>query len=435
MIRSDRLDNNRVLDEGRGALHSGRSVVSETAMPPSSLPSFSAKALNAPAVYFPQYDTPPRYDFDQGMPDPATYPLAELEACARQVLQTQGSAACGYFGQAGRSEMVYGYAGLRDRIAAWVGRRDRLALDRNNILLMNGSSAGLSMIASALAGPGGGAIVESTTFPYMATFLEGTGATVLRAAVDGQGMVIADAERCLQEMKARGLTPKVIYTIPTFHVPTGVLMPLARRRELLELARRWNVFVVEDNCYHELWYDEPTPPTLLSMEPGGRVIQSDSFSKMLAPGLRTGWVVAAPEVAAMIGRLRPDLGVSQFTSHVIDAWMAGERLDAHLQRVRPIYKRKRDVAAAALRRHCSGFVTFSVPQGGIFFWLELAREVDGRKVREALLRDGVACRPGERFAGATADNGYLRMSFLQVEEAEIERGVALLGKAFAAATR
>lgn len=404
-------------------------------MTPNALPPFSAKALAAPAVFFPQYDTPPRYDFDQGMPDPATYPLKDLEACAIQVLQTQGRAACGYFGAAGRSEMIFGYAGLRDSIAAWVNKRDKLALDRKNIMLMNGSAAGLSMIANALVGPGDGAIVESTTFPYMATFLETTGATVLRAAVDSEGMVVADAERRLQEMKERGLTPKLIYTIPTFHVPTGVLMPLARRQQLLELARRWNVYVVEDNCYNELWYDQPTPPTLLSLEPGGRVIQSDSFSKMLAPGLRTGWVVASHDVAAMIGRMRPDLGVSQFTSHIVDAWMANGRLDAHLDRVRPIYKHKRDVAADALRRHCGDFVKFTVPQGGIFFWLELAKGIDGEKVRETLLREGVACRPGERFAGATAENGYLRMSFLQVEEAEIERGVALLGQAFAAASK
>jgi len=227
----------------------------------------------------------------------------------------------------------------------------------------------------------------------------------------------------------------VIYTIPTFHVPTGVLMPLQRRKQLLDLANRWNVFVVEDNCYNELWYDQPTPPTLLSLDDSGRVIQSDSFSKMLAPGLRTGWVVADAPVAAMVGRMRPDLGVSQFTSHVLDAWMGDGRLDDHLERVRPLYRRKRDVAAAALQRHCESAVRFSVPQGGIFFWLELTRGIDGAGVRELLLRDGVACRPGERFAGATAPNGYLRMSFLQVTEDEIERGVALLGQALSAASQ
>lgn len=399
------------------------------------LPAFSAKALAAPAVFFPQYDTPPRYDFDQGMPDPATYPLAQLQACTEQVLRTQGRAACGYFGAAGRSEMVYGYTGLRDSLAAWAGKRDGRSLDRNNILLANGSAAGLSMVANALIGPGDGALVESTTFPYMASFMEGTGATVLRAAVDGQGMVVEDAERRLQELKERGVKPKAIYTIPTFHVPTGVLMPLQRRQQLLELARRWNLFLIEDNCYNELWYDQPTPPTLQSMDTEGRVIQSDSFSKMLAPGLRTGWITASAEVAAMIGRMRPDLGVSQFTSHILDAWMAEGRLDSHLAHVRPLYRRKRDVAADALRRHCSDFVKFSVPQGGIFFWLELAREIDGQKVREILLREGVACRPGERFAGASSANGYLRMSFLQVEEPEIERGVALLGQAFRTASR
>ncbi len=404
-------------------------------MTTTALPDFSAKALASPAVFFPQYDTPPRYDFDQGMPDPSTYPLESLRACADTVLKNHGQAACGYFGAAGRSEMVYGYAGLRDSIAEWVGKRDKLALDRHNVILMNGSAAGLSMVANALVGPGDGAVVESTTFPYMASFLENTGATVLRAAVDGEGIVVDAVEQRLLEMRQQGLVPKLIYTIPTFHVPTGVLMPLARRQQLLELARRWNVYVVEDNCYNELWYDQPTPPTLLSLEPGGRVIQSDSFSKMLAPGLRTGWVVASPKVAAMIGRMRPDLGVSQFTSHVVNAWMANGRLDAHLNHVRPLYRRKRDVAADALRQHCGPFVKFNVPGGGIFFWLELAQGIDGQKVRETLLLDGVACRPGERFAGATSESGYLRMSFLQVPEDEIERGVALLGKAFAAASQ
>lgn len=398
------------------------------------LPPFSDKALAAPAVFYPQYDTPPRYDFDQGMPDPTTYPLAALQTCAEQVVKSHGQAACGYFGRAGRSEMIYGYAGLRDSIATWVGKRDKLALDRKNIMLVSGSAAGLSMIANALVGPGDGAIIEATTFPYMASFLENTGATVLRAAIDQEGLVMDDVERCLREMKERGIVPKLIYTIPTFHVPTGVLMPLARRQRLLDIVRRWNVYVVEDNCYNELWYDQPTPPTLLSLEPGGRVIQSDSFSKMLAPGLRTGWMVAAPEVIAMIGRMRPDLGVSQFTSHMVNAWMADGQLDEHMNKVRPLYRRKRDIAADALRRHCGAYVKFQVPQGGIFFWLELAPGIDGQKVRDILLRDGVACRPGERFSGATAENGYLRMSFLQVEEGEIERGVALLGKAFAAAS-
>ena len=140
------------------------------------------------------------------MPDPATYPLDDLQACAARVLETQGRAACGYFGAAGCSEMVYGNAGLRGSIDAWVGKRDGLALDRSNVMLMNGSAAGLSMVANALAGSDEGDVVEATTFPYMATYLETTGATVLRAAVDEDGMVIDDAELRLQEMKERGIT-------------------------------------------------------------------------------------------------------------------------------------------------------------------------------------------------------------------------------------
>ena len=394
-------------------------------------PFFAARVASAPASVFPQYDVPPRYDFDQGMPDPATYPLGELESYAKKVLEKDGLASCGYFGAAGRSEMQYGFLGLRQQIANWIARRDGRTLLDKGVLLANGSSAGLSLIANAFLGPGDGAVVEVTTFPYMRMFMESTGATIFTAPVDEHGLDVDAVALRLKQMQDVGLKPKMIYAIPTFHVPTGVLMPLERRKKLLALAQKWNVLLVEDNCYYEMWYDAPPPPTLFSMDDSGLVIQSDSFSKMLAPGVRTGWVAGAPEAIQALARIRQDLGVGQFITHVLASWMADNKLAPHLDAIRPRYRHKRDAAHAALQKHCAKFVTYRKPEGGIFFWLELAPGIDVAAVRERALQQGVACRPGEKFGSDPDGKGYLRMSFLQVPEEEIERGVAVLGKALA----
>jgi len=389
----------------------------------------SSKVRNAPPVYFPPPPDWIKYNFDQGTPAPEIYPLKDLQHYAARTLDIFGADALGYYAGNHYDEMSYGYAGLRERIAERIERRDGRNPGVDGIMLVNGSAQGIALIAHALLDAGDGVVVEASSFPYAVGYFRATGATVLTAPVDAEGMVIEAVEARLREMRAQGIRPKLIYTIPTFQVPTGTTMPLARRQRLLALAKEWDVLIFEDNCYFELHYDGPPPPTLYSLDDSGRVLQSDSFSKMLAPGLRMAWLAAPPELLRAVAAVREDLGVSQWTARMLEAYMAAGKLDPHLDSVRVLYRRKRDVALRALREHCAGLVSFEVPAGGIYFWLRLADDIDAEPLRLRMVDEGVACRPGERFMDDASAAQYLRVAFLQVPEQEVERGIAALGRA------
>jgi len=395
----------------------------------------SSKVRNAPPVYFPPPPDWIKYNFDQGTPAPEIYPLADLQQYAARALDTFGADALGYYAGNHYDEMSYGYAGLRAQIAARIERRDGKNPGLDGVLLVNGSAQGIALVAHALLDAGDGVVVEASSFPYAVGYFRATGATVLTAPVDADGLVVDAVEMRLREMRARGIRPKLIYTIPTFQVPTGTTMPLARRERLLALAEAWDVLILEDNCYFELHYDGEPPPTLFHLDDSGRVLQSDSFSKMLAPGLRMAWLAGAPELLRAVTAVREDLGVSQWTARLLEAYMADGRLDPHLERVRVLYRRKRDVALRALREHCAELASFEVPAGGIYFWLRLADDIDAERLRLRMMDEGVACRPGERFMDDASAAQYLRVAFLQVSEPEIERGIAALGRALAACRR
>lgn len=396
---------------------------------------FTRRVREAPAPFFVKPPVPVTYDFDQGVPAPELYPLDELAHYAAAAIERFGPSALSYVGGEGYEELTYGSGGLREVLAERIGERQGRQLGPLGVMLFNGSAQGLANVAAAFCEPGDGVVVEASSFPFMLGYLAATGAELATAAVDDDGMVIEDVEAAFDRLGARGLRPKLVYTIPTYQVPTGTCMPLARRQQLLDLAKRRGVVVVEDNCYYDVHYDEPPPPTLLSLDDSGLVIQSDSFSKILAPGLRMGWLAGAPEALAAVATVRQDLGVSQWLARTLQLYVADGRLDPHLDDLRTGYRRKRDVALAALRRHCEPLVRFRVPKGGIYFWLEIADDVDLEAVRDRLALDGVACRPGERFTGDDSGRRFLRMAYLQVPEDEIERGVAALGKALAASRK
>src|SRR5262249_31748154 len=154
---------------------------------------------------------------------------------------------------------------------------------------------------------------------------------------DDDGMDVDEVERRLEELRARGLRPKLIYTIATFQLPTGTCLSLARRRRLIELARRWQVVVLEDNGYGELRFEGTRLPTLLELDDTGLVIQSDSFSKTVVPGIRLGWLAGSPEAIAGVAAVRQDLGVSQWMSRIMAEYLAEGKLDPHIAAANRVY--------------------------------------------------------------------------------------------------
>ena len=234
--------------------------------------------------------------------------------------------------------------------------------------------------------------------------------------------------------RPRAFAPKLIYVIPTFHVPTGSLMPLERREKLVAIAQKWGVMVVEDNAYYEQYFDEQPPRTLFSLDDSGLVLLSETFGKQLAPGLRLGYMTGVPDAMHALDLVREDLGVNKLIPMMLDEYIADGKLDAHMQRVREASRQKRDIALAALRKYCEPWVEFEVPRGGIYFWLKLSDRIDPEKLNELMHAKRIACRAGEGF-GEEGGAGYLRMSFQQETVEGIERGVEILGEALAASVR
>jgi 2-aminoadipate transaminase len=391
---------------------------------------YSAQARRGAPIFFPSPPVPVTYNFDQGLAAAETFPLQELAELARKVLERDGSRALEY-GDVSRdyTELVYGYRRLRELIAERIAARQGRALEPDGVILTSGSVQAIGLAAHAYLGPGDAAIVEATSFPYGMRYMESTGAVLASAAVDDDGLVVDEVERRLRELVARGLRPKLIYTIPTFQLPTGTCLSLERRRRLVRLAQQWNVIVLEDQVYGELRYEGEALPTLLSLDDSGLVIQSDSFSKTVVPGIRLGWMAGQRDAIAGVAAVREDLGVSQWMSRIMADYLAEGRLDPHLEQVNRVYRAKRDAAVAALRRHCGERVRFRVPQGGFYLWLEIAEGIDAERARDLAARGGVFCRPGEMFTGDASGRRFLRMSFSQVGIDEIERGVAVLGEA------
>lgn len=405
---------------------------------------YSKLALDGPPLFFPDPPARVTFNFDQGIAAQETFPIEELKELAGRVLDRDRGRALEYisFGHddatgdivylASYIELVLGHTGLREQLARWLGaRQDVDGLTADGVIVTNGSVQAIALATAAFLDPGDGALIESASFPYAARFIGMRGADLRTVDIDGQGMVVESLVRRLEEFRRDGVRPKLLYVIPTFQLPTGAVMPEDRRRRLLEVAEEWDLVVLEDGIYSDLRYGGEPVPSLLSLDTTGRVLQSHAFSKIMAPALRLGWMAGRPEMIEALAAVRQDLGVSQWMCRLMAAYLAEDRMDAHIDAANALYRRKRDIAVEAVREHCGRWVDFDVPQGGFYLWLRMRDGVDWEKAQHEAALGGVFCRPGERFTGSAEGARYLRLAFSHAPEHELRRGIEVLGAAIA----
>lgn len=390
---------------------------------------FSTIARNGFDFYMPAMpDMPSPLVFESGLPDPATFPVDDLARLYAEVLRDETADL--QYGTPIEGDLSYGFVGLR-RLLAERGRRiDGRAMDPSWVMLTNGGVHGISSAALAFLDPGDVAAVECPTWEFILQDVRNTGAEPVAIPLDEQGLRVDVLEDELRRLHAEHRRLKLLYTIPTFNVPTGVTTTLERRRRLIELAVEHNFVVVEDNVYGELRYEGEPVPSLFSLDEHGVVVKIESFSKTFVPGLRLGWVAAHPSAMAAVARVRRDIGVSQLNARVMARYLAEGRFDPHVEQVNHLYRAKRDAALAALEEHCSRWVRWNRPEGGYFLWLELDDAVDGQKVQAKAMAEGVMCRPGERFFGQTGEGAQqLRLAFTNPSIDAMGRAIAVLGRA------
>jgi GntR family transcriptional regulator/MocR family aminotransferase len=244
--------------------------------------------------------------------------------------------------------------------------------------------------------------------------------------MDGQGMQVEKLEKLLQQHH-----PKLIYTIPNFHNPTGTSLSSARRRQLIVLAERYNVPILEDDFVGDLRYEGHAQPSLKALDPGGQVIYVGTFSKMLMPGLRVGFIVAdGPVYDSLLNFKRlSDLASSTLIQRALDAYVTVGRYQTYLHRSSQAFRKRRDGMVGAIRKHLPSTVSFDVPTGGLFIWLRLPDGIFADELLPLACKQGVSFVPGNYFFIDRAQGReWIRLNFASQPVEDIEEGIQRLGK-------
>lgn len=368
--------------------------------------------------------------FAGGFPDSALFDVPGLQAASQQALAQEPGAALQY----GATE---GYEPLRQQIAQFMHSKGVQSLAPQELIVTTGSQQALDLLAKCMIDEGDKVIVEGPTFLATIQCFRLYGADVVSAPIDSEGVQIEALEQLIVQHR-----PKMIYTIPTFGNPSGATLSLERRKRLLELAVRYQVLVVEDDPYGDLYFDAPPPPSLLALSdqvPGSRdfLAHCGSLSKVLAPGLRIGWLVAPAELLAkaVMCKQFSDAHTSTFAQATAAQYLAAGKMPAALAKVRQVYAQRAQVMMQALRQELGDAVEFTAPQGGLFLWLRLTGKggklTDANELAKRAIDQGVAFVPGAPFFSQNPDMASLRLSFATADEEKIREGVRRLAKALA----
>lgn len=354
-----------------------------------------------------------------GNPDPGSFPYAEIAQAAADVMETDGAAALSYGDP-------YGQLALREWVCHKHKVLENLDITPDNILITNGSGDALGLVIQTFVDEGDAVITEAPTFSATLQTLRRNGASLHGIPVDKDGMRTDLLAAKLEELAQAGTPCKLIYTIDTFQNPSGPTLTLARRHELLALARQYNVVVLEDDAYGELRWEGQTVPSLFELDKGGMVARTGTLSKILGAGVRIGWVVASPAMLPYISTFNFSGGVSPLTSRICLKYMQGH-FEPHVQELRAIYKAKRDAMIETLETGLAGTdAVWNRPEGGFFIWLKLPTGTDATKLQQLATDAGVAYVAGAAFMPNGGGQEYIRLAFSYETLDALREGTALV---------
>lgn len=372
---------------------------------PSAIRAF-AKLINDPSII----------SFAGGVPSPETFPAERIAEIAARVIVEKRSVALQY-------GPTRGLTRLCDFVAA-VCRARGIDCTPDDVLMTTGSQQALDLIAHTLLDPGDVVLVELPTYIGGTSSFHARSAELVGVAQDDDGIV----PESLAEVAAR-TKPKLLYTIPNFQNPSGRLMTQQRRAEVLRVAAEHDFLVIEDDPYGELLYvREADTLAMKSRDDDGRVIYLGSFSKILAPGLRCGWIVAAPELLSKleIAKQAADLCSGMLDQSIVDEFTAAGELPAQIEKVRAFYRRKRATMLEALEEHFHEHATWTPADGGLFTFVTLRDDVDTAALVPDAISAGVAYVPGAPFFVDGSGRNTMRLTFAKENDERIREGVKRL---------
>ncbi len=368
----------------------------------------------------------PKYNFIGGHSDPDMVPMEGFIEAATNVFRGDPRNISMYNFDGGPQGIVPLRQFLVNKLATHRGVNTTV----DEILITSGSGLAIELINEILLEEGDTVIVEAFSFSGALGNIRRRRVNMVAIEVDQDGMRMDQLAEALEQLRAAGVRPKYIYTIPTLQNPTGTVMTVERRLRMLELSSEYGVPIFEDECYADLIFEGEYENAIRAMDDSNRVLHIGSFSKSLGPGTRLGYIVAGWEVMSRLLSRKNDAGTGVMDQMIVADYF-NNHYEEHILGMRAALKRKCDVLASALRESFGPNVEFEVPRGGMYLWVKLPKGVDSRDLVIPALREGIAFNPGPDWsADPEAAAGYIRLCFALPSEGEIREGVESLAEVF-----
>lgn len=362
--------------------------------------------------------------FAGGLPAPELFPVKEMKAAVDKVFEEHGQEAMQY-------GAAKGVTALREVIQQHVKKKENVDSELDNVLVTTGSEQALDLVGKAFVDPGDTVLVEQPTYLCALDVFRSYGANFASVEMDEDGMKMDALEEAL---KANPNT-KLIYTVPNFQNPTGRTMTEERRKQLAELAEKYDVYVLEDNPYGEIRFAGQHVPAVKSFDKSGHVLYMSTFSKTLAPGFRLGWLVADKNVVNKLTVLKQsaDLHTDNLAQFAVAQFFADNDVDAHVKEISDLYGKRKDLMLEGIKKYFPEGVKYTNPEGGMFLWVEVPGVDDTVELFKECLEHDVAFVPGDPFFAGEAQPGAFRLNYSNMKEDQIEVGLKRLGAALTAA--
>ena len=356
--------------------------------------------------------------FAGGLPAPELFPVEEMKGISVKVLETMGQESLQY-------STTEGYLPLREKIAVRM-KKSGISAEADHILITSGSQQGLDFSGKVFLNPGDIVFCESPSYLGALNAFKAYQCQFIEVPTDDLGMDMDALEKAVQQ-NPRG---RMIYVIPDFQNPTGRTWSLERRKQLVELANKYNLPIIEDNPYGELRFEGEFLPSIKSLDTENRVVFLGTFSKTFCPGLRIGWVYASEEVLNKFIMVKQgaDLQSNSMSQRELNLFLETYDLDLHIERIRQVYHRRRDLMLSTMEKEFPKSVKYTVPEGGLFTWCVMPKHLNARDIMEKALEKKVAFVPGGSFFPNGGNENTWRMNYSNMPDDKIVEGVKRLGE-------
>ncbi|XKM14146.1 PLP-dependent aminotransferase family protein [Orbaceae bacterium ac157xtp] len=360
-------------------------------------------------------ELPDVISFAGGLPSPNTFPVAQVKQAADQIMSSDEAYSALQYGP------TEGYRPLRQWVIDSINKRENLNLTIDHVLIVTGSQQALDLIGKALIDKDSKVLVETPTYLGGLQAFSQYDPIYVSVNSDEQGL----NPDLLSNEDAQ--SANFIYTIPNFQNPTGRRLPTERRKKLAEKAIANNLLMVEDDPYGELDYKGQRLPSILSFA-SNNTVYLGSFSKILSPGMRLGYVIAPPEFIRKLVQLKQatDLHTPSLTQYIAYYVVKDGFMNAHIPKIRELYKSRCEFMLAQLEKYMPANVKWTKPEGGMFIWVELPEHIDTTELLKVAVKHNVAYVPGESFFANNPKKNCLRLAFVTVPEERIEKGIKVL---------